>query len=211
MRKIDMRMEEIRRRSEKIRSRRKKQIRIAAMCVPVLFCIGLYAASVNLPRKEEKPLSAGLGPMGITNGTITGGFSSDDITEERTLNVNRIEISFQGVSKSISDSEHIHSVVNALGTFVAITDDSKYSLPVTDRDISVSPAESECRSESAENYGTADSALPGYSIVLYMRDGTVTVYSLDGNRLCVVGAQKTVLLSNEQLEELKQILEMHLP
>lgn len=209
MRTFEMRMDEIRRRSERIRVKRKRQRRMVSICVPVLLCVVLYTAAAVLPHKAQIPASSGLGPMGATTGSITGGFSSDVITEKETLPVNRIEISCKGVSESISDSERILSVVKALDAFTGITDDSKYSASAEDKEICV-PSESECRSENTENFGTADSKLADYFIVLYMQDGTVAVYTLNGNKLCAAGAQKAVVLRSEQLEKLKKILDMDL-
>jgi len=179
---FEQRMAEIHRRSEDIfQQRRLRNRRILAICIPSVLCIGICAA-VLLPAEPKSP---------------TPEASLESIQQSQLCSITKIQVSGGGVSHIYMDAEDVMQIYNQLSCYAQSPESS------TAQDVTT---ESVDDTESNQVTGAPSVSVTGYTITLYLHDGTTTEYCLLGTTLKNTRTQESFLLTQKQLTELKALL-----
>ena len=194
MRNFEERKAEVFRRSEKrIKARKARRNHILMVCIPLVLCVSLFSAFI-LPKMMPERAADSAPAEDALNGM------GQNISQSTAFPVSRITVSGHDFSRSYegsSDVAQICGFFSSLGQNGAVTDGTS--------------CESLLRGDKKEPADVvyesiADTAGAGYTIILLTDKGDQTAYDLTGNTLTDLTAGKVYPLSQEQADELKNLL-----
>lgn len=179
---FEQRMAQIQRRSEEIiRQRKIRNRRILTICVPSVLCIGICAA-VLLPAKPKAPAPE---------------TRLESVQQSQLCSIAKIQVSGDDVSRTYTEAEAVILITNQLSRYTQSSESN------TAQDITT---ESVDDTESSQVTGAPSVSATGYTITLYLHDGTTTEYYLLGTTLKNTRTQESYPLTQKQLTELKALL-----
>ena len=179
---FEQRMAEIHRRSEHIfRQRKRRNRRILAVCIPFVLCIGICAA-VLLPKRTK---------------TQAPEVTLESPQQSQLCSITKIQVSGGDVSHIYTDAADVMLIYNQLSCYTQSPESN------TAQDITTESADD---AENSEVTGAPSVSATGYTITLYLHDGTTTEYYLLNASLKSTQTQETYPLTQTQLTELKALL-----
>lgn len=193
MRSFEERIEQIQIRSEKLRAERKRKRRIAAACVPLVLCLGLYGI-IALPSRQP-PKTAGMG-------TPVGAVYDGALYSQGGCPVEKICVSGMGESRTLTERSEILPVMAYLEPLVWQVTDFSVADSVTTRGENKDAA---VENESAESF-FADSIEIECSITLILANGSREVFLFDGVQLENPQSGQTATLTRSQQKTLMTLL-----
>jgi len=193
MRSFEERIEQIQIRSEKLRAERKRKRRIAAACVPLVLCLGLYGI-IALPHKQP-PKTAGMGTPG-------GAVNDGALYSQGGCPVEKICVSGMGESRTLTKQSEILPVMAYLEPLVWQVTDFSTADSVTTRGENKDAAP---ESDDNESF-LADAAELDCSITLILANGSREVFLFDGVQLENPRSGQTVILTRSQQRTLMTLL-----
>lgn len=195
MRSYEMRMEEIYRRSEKIRKKRRKLGKcVCACCVPAVLFLGICFAA---PRFEKGWGSVTV-PAGQPGGEISaGGAIADSILAGGSIAPVSVQLDLEGESRSIQKEADV------LAIFAVLQEAAKEKK----KEYFHSGTRGEDNGESDADFsGNQNALIPDCTVLVEMSDGSVLEYRLFGDMLICSETAIAFRVRQELLEELSELL-----
>ena len=169
----------------RIKERRKKRNRILTLCIPLCMVI-IIGAVMFLPTMRTAKKANG--SYEVFDGNRTNGSYVCSYTEAVICNGNGTNTDSQIITDKVEVTEIFSVIFNLYdGVDKAENCDEKY--------------------EGVQDPPTEE-MLNDYVITLRTEDGAETVYTLDGNELLNVDEDMKIILTDSQLAELKEVLDI---
>ena len=197
MREINECTAEVFRRSEnRIKERKRNRNRILALCIPLCLILTVWSVTIlpaMLPAKMDNAAEEDI--------EFNGSINDSDGAEAKHIYVS-VDV------KSNGDTVAFHSIItNAAGVtnvyeniFHAFEDNH------SDNDMIEMPNQDGSISDELKDYDSATKERQSYTITMNAADGSSRIYILDNNTLKDVSLDSTIILTDEQLGNLKQAL-----
>lgn len=191
MRNFEERMEEIRRRSEKIiKERKKRRLYIVAACVPAVLCVALVLPQV-LPKDTMEP-------------SIDSGAVNEDY-QNPNRNRSYVEVSGNGMTITLSQPELVNQIVHVINSAAKpemnVSEQPEFQDEVEDAYKDFLMEDSEDVAISSEY-----SSVSVYTVTVHTASGETRYYELMGNQLKSGDSQEIRILTDQELQELRNLL-----
>lgn len=191
MRNFEERMEEIRRRSEKIiKQRKKRRLFIAAVCVPAVLCVALVLPQV-LSKDTMEP--------SIDSGTVNEDY------QNFSQNGSYVEVSGNGMTITLSQPELVNQIVHVINSAAKlemnVSEQPEFQDEVKDTYKDFLTDDSEDVAISSE-YSSASV----YTVTVHIASGEIRYYELMGNQLKFGDSQEVRILTAQELSDLRNLL-----
>lgn len=191
MRNFEERMEEIRRRSEKIiKERKKRRLFIVAVCVPAVLCVALVLPQV-LSKDTMEP-------------SIDSGAVNEDY-QNPNRNRSYVEVSGNGMTITLSQPELVNQIVHVINSAAKlemnVSEQSEFQDEVKDTYKDFLMDDSEDVAISSE-YSSASV----YTVTVHIADGETRYYELMGIQLKSGASQEVRILTAQELSDLRNLL-----
>lgn len=191
MRNFEERMEEIRRRSEKIiKERKKRRLYIVAACVPAVLCVALVLPQV-LSKDTMEP-------------SIDSGAVNEDY-QNPNRNRSYVEVSGNGMMITLSQPEIVNQIVHVINSAAKpemnVSEQPEFQDEVKDTYKDFLMDDSEDISISSDF-----SSSSVYTVTVHTASGEIVCYELTGNQLKSGDSQEIRILMDQELQELRNLL-----
>lgn len=193
MRSFQQRMEEIQRRSEIIRQRRKKQFYIAITMIPTALCVSMLLVFI-LP---------GMIPENAAELTLESNAATEEVPFVSNGN-SYVQISGGDISYTVYDSESVVQIIYLLNGISAPEMNQKETDEIQElmKDSYKEIITDNCvGSDIASN-----SSVLEYSVILHMNNGDTIEYHLVGNQLKSTAFSGIRILNETELNKLMDLL-----
>ena len=193
MRTLDEKLAEIERRSEKIRSqRRKRKKAILSVCVPALLCAGLCAVFYETDVGQEN-----LPEIEIATAPVV--FTENIQQENAVAEIKKIAVSGSGFSKTYTEQAQVLPIWECLQDVSGMMEISSSETDVLSESVTI-------RGETFDTNAEDDASeyAQGYTITVTLTDGETIQYVLLENVL-ESGSEK-LLITSAQKQELYDLL-----
>lgn len=191
MRNFEERMEEIRRRSEKIiKERKKRRLFIAAVCIPAVLCVALVLPQV-LSKDTMEP-------------SIDSGAVNEDY-QNPNRNRSYVEVSGNGMTITLSQPELVNQIVHVINSAAKpemnVSEQPEFQDEVKDTYKDFLTDDREDVAISSE-YSSASV----YTVTVHTASGETRYYELMGNQLKSGDSQEVRILTAQELSDLRNLL-----
>ena len=187
MRNFEQRMEEIRRRSEKIiKQRKKRRLCVAAACVPAVLCTAFLLHRM-LPGDAMEPV--------FYNGAVMESYT--DMSQSAAY----VEVSGSGMRKTLTEPETVNQILRLMTPVMPETNLMEEA-EILDKEETVYKD-----AVMDDSMDCSASSAVSYCITVYQPNGETESYTLAGNQLEHENGD-TRTLTSQELQELQMLLEI---